>query len=144
MDRAVDIVGLGWSGFRTITPDLSYKEIVFEAASRAYADAGIDQRRDVQGFVTAAEDFHEGTSIFDEYTPDQLGVVRKAVYTVCGDFLQALGSAVMQINTGQYHLLAVSAFSKASNVLTNEEVLNFAYDPTLGRLGVTPHYLAGI
>ena len=94
--------------------------------------------------VLYEEDFNSGYSIADEYTPDQLGVVRKAVYTVCGDFLQALGSAAMQIETGQYRLLAVSSYSKASNVICKEEVLNFAYDPTLGRLGVTPHYLAGI
>ncbi len=73
MNERVAIVGLGWTGFRPTTPDVSYKELMYEAAVRAYADAGVDPRRDVESFVTVAEDFHEGTSIFDEYVPDQIG-----------------------------------------------------------------------
>src|SRR4030042_3897287 len=72
MER-VAIVGVGWSGFKPSTPEVSYKELTYEAAVKAYADAGVDPRRDVDSFVTVAEDFLEGTSIFDEYTPDQLG-----------------------------------------------------------------------
>jgi len=139
----VQILGVGLCGSFRTSSGMSYRELTAQAARMAYKDAGISTE-DLDGAVVAEEDFTSGYSICDEYTPDQLGVVRKAVYTVCGDFLQALGSAVMQIETGQYRLLAVSAFSKASNVLTKDEVLNFAYDPTLGRLGVTPHYLAGI
>jgi acetyl-CoA C-acetyltransferase len=60
MLREVAIVGAGWSGFRSISPDLSYKEMMYEAAVRAYEDAGIDPRRDVDSFVTVAEDFIEG------------------------------------------------------------------------------------
>jgi acetyl-CoA C-acetyltransferase len=89
MNRTVDIVGAGWSGFRSISPDMSYKEMTFEAATRAYADAGVDPRNDVQGFVTAAEDYHEGTSIFDEYTPDQLGAALRPMHTITGDGLHA-------------------------------------------------------
>jgi len=34
--REVAIVGLGYSGFRSITPDVSYKELMYEAAAKAY------------------------------------------------------------------------------------------------------------
>ena len=71
MIREVAIVGAGWVGFRSITPDLSYKELMYEAAAQAYDEAGIDPRRDVDSFVTVAEDYNEGVSIFDEYVPDQ-------------------------------------------------------------------------
>ena len=57
MIREVAVVGVGWSGFRSITPDLSYKEMMYEAAVRAYEEAGVDPRRDVDSFVAVAEDY---------------------------------------------------------------------------------------
>ena len=97
MNERVAIVGAGWAGFRPTTPDLSYKELMYEAAVRAYADAGVDPRRDVESFVTVAEDFHEGTSIFDEYVPDQIGGALKPVQTICGDGLHGLATGFMLI-----------------------------------------------
>ena len=79
MNERVAIAGVGWSGFRPTTPDVSYKELMYEAAVRAYDDAGVDPRADVESFVTVAEDFIEGTSIFDEYVPDQIGATLKSV-----------------------------------------------------------------
>src|SRR3954471_19933853 len=73
MTVRVGVVGAGWSGFAPTTEGISYKELMFEAARRAYADAELDPRRDVDSWVCASEDFEEGTSIFDEYVPDQLG-----------------------------------------------------------------------
>ena len=84
MNDRVAIVGVGWSGFRPKTPDLSYKELMYEAAKRAYANANVDPRKDVDSFVTVAEDFHEGVSIFDEYVPDQLGAAMKSMQTITG------------------------------------------------------------
>jgi len=145
MNRTVDIVGVGWSGFRAITPDVSYKELIFEAAMRAYADAGVDPRNDVQGFVTAAEDYQEGTSIFDEYTPDQLGAVQRPMHTITGDGLHALAAAYMNIASGLMDVVVVEAHSKASNVLTLPHITAFAEDPTFERpLALHPLALAGL
>jgi len=117
--------------------------MIARAAQMAYRDAGVAAEQ-IDGAVSVEEDFMSGYSIADEYTPDQLGMVRKPMYTVPGDFLQGLGSAVMQIRTGQFKTMVVESYCKASNVLTKEEVQHFAYDPIFNRLGVTPHYLAGI
>ena len=38
--RKVAIVGVGCTGFKSVAPDVSYKELMFEAATRAYQDAG--------------------------------------------------------------------------------------------------------
>jgi acetyl-CoA C-acetyltransferase len=145
MNRTVDIVGVGWSGFRSITSDLSYKEITYEAATRAYADAGIDPRNDVQGFVTAAEDYYEGTSIFDEYTPDQLGGALRPNHTITGDGLHALAAGYMNIASGLMDVVVVEAHSKASNILTLPHITAFAEDPTYERpLALNPVALAGL
>jgi acetyl-CoA C-acetyltransferase len=118
MYNQVAIIGVGWKGFEPTTPDFSYKELVYEAANRAYQDANVDPRKDIQNFITVAEDFNEGTSIFDEYTPDQLGAVLKPVHTIAGDGLHGLATAWMLIRTGQFDLVAVEGHSKASNILT--------------------------
>src|SRR5512143_2462034 len=145
MEAEVAIVGVGWSGFRPISPDLSYKELMFEAAVMAYEDAGIDARRDVDGFVTAAEDFHEGTAIFDEYVPDQLGGVLKPVHTIAGEGLHALAAAYMNIATGLQDIVVVEAHSKASNILSLPQITAYAMDPVYTRpLGAHPYYIAGL
>lgn len=145
MSERVAIIGVGWVGYRPTTPEVSYKELTYEAAVKAYADAGIDPRRDVDSFVTVAEDFIEGTSIFDEYVPDQLGAVLKPVHTICGDGLHGLATAHMLIRTGQAHLVVVEGHSKASNILTLPEVTAYAQDPILNRpLGLNTDFIAGM
>lgn len=145
MNERVAIVGVGWTGFRPVSPDVSYKELTYEAAARAYANAGIDPRRDVDSFVTVAEDFHEGTSIFDEYTPDQLGAVLKPMHTITGDGLHGLATAYMLIRTGQFDIVALEGHSKASNILTMPEVTAYAQDPVLNRpLRLNTEFIAGM
>jgi acetyl-CoA C-acetyltransferase len=145
MGGRVGIVGVGWTGFRPVTPEASYKEMMYEAAARAYADAGIDPRRDVDSFVTAAEDLHEGTSIFDEYVPDQLGAAQRPMHTIAGDGLHGIAAAVMQILTGHFRVVVVEGHSKASNILTLPEITAYALDPIVNRpLGVHPVGVAGL
>ncbi|MGQ9833404.1 MAG: thiolase C-terminal domain-containing protein [Candidatus Villigracilaceae bacterium] len=145
MNEDVAIVGVGWSGFRPSTPEISYKELMYEAAVRAYADAGVDPRRDVESFVTVAEDFIEGTSIFDEYVPDQLGAALKSVHTITGDGLHGLATAYMLIRTGMFDVVAVEGHSKASNILTLDSIVGYAQDPVLNRpLRLNTHFVAGL
>src|SRR5512136_1570602 len=145
MHDRVAIVGVGCTGFRPVTPGQSYKEMVYEAAVRAYNDAGVDPRRDVESFVTVAEDFHEGTSIFDEYTPDQIGGALKSVHTITGDGLHGIATAYMLVRTGQFDVVVVEGHSKASNIKTLSEVTAYAQDPVLNRpLKLNTHFVAGL
>jgi acetyl-CoA C-acetyltransferase len=145
MNDRVAVIGVGWAGFRPITPEVSYKELMYAAAVRAYTDAGVDPRRDVESFVTVAEDFHEGTSIFDEYTPDQLGAALKPMHTIGGDGLHGLATAYMLVRTGQFDVVAVEGHSKASNLLTLPQVTAYAQDPVLNRpLRLNTHFVAGL
>jgi len=140
----VAIVGVGTTGFRATTPDLSYRELTYEAAVKAYADAGVEPK-DIDGFVATSEDFLEGYSIADEYSNDQLGAIHKPVNTVAGDFIHALAQACMMIQAGFSRLVAVQAMSKASNMLTKSELVNFALDPFYNRpLDVHPDFIAGL
>jgi acetyl-CoA C-acetyltransferase len=144
MIKRVAIVGIGTTGFRPVTPDVSYRELIFEAARKAYSDAGLEPD-EISGFITAAEDFVEGYSIADEYCPDQIGAVLKPTHTVPGDFIQALATAYMMIMTGAFKTVAVEAHSKISNVKNVGELMGFALDPVYNRpLRETPHAVAGL
>ncbi len=141
----VAIVGLGYTPPRPLTPDVSYKEMIYEAAVKSYHDANLDSHRDIDGFVTCAEDLIEGTSIFDEYTPDQLGAVQKPMHTITGDTLHGLAAAVMNIQTGLMDIVVVESHSKASNIKTYPHIINYATDPILNRpLNFHPHTIAGL
>lgn len=141
----VAVVGIGETGNAESKESVSYKEIMFEAALRAYDDAGVDARKDVESCVNAAEDFWEGISIADEYTPDQLGVAMKPVCTVGGDGLHAFATVYMQIAAGLFDIGIVEAHSKMSDVVSPNHIMDLGYDPVYARpLGLTPHFVAGL
>jgi acetyl-CoA C-acetyltransferase len=135
---------VGYTPLRVSSPDVSYRELTFEAAQRAYADAEISTD-EIDSAVCCEEDFFEGVSISDEYTPDQLGVVLKPVETVAGDGLHGLAVGAMQIQTGMFDVVVVEAHSKASNILTFEHIQAYALDPVWNRpLGIAPNFVAGL
>ncbi|MEM3731694.1 MAG: thiolase domain-containing protein [Candidatus Bathyarchaeia archaeon] len=141
----VAIVGVGCVGFRPLTPELSFKELMYEAAVKAYEDAGINPRKDVDVFVTCAEDYLEGFSIFDEFVPDQIGAALRHLFTVSGDGMLGLTTAYMLIKTGEFDTVVVEAHSKASDILTYMDIVAFGLDPIFVRpLGGHPYYLAGM
>ncbi len=144
MSERVAIVGVGSTPLRPLSVDQSYREMTFAAATRAYADAGVTHR-EIDSFVSVCEDFHEGTSITDEYTPDQLGAVLRPVQTIAGDGLQGLATALMLVRTGIAELVAVEAHCKSSNILDHHALLEMGFDPVYERpLAVNPHYVAGL
>jgi acetyl-CoA C-acetyltransferase len=144
MSERVGIIGIGSVALQATTRRHSFKEMTFEAAQRAYADAGISFEQ-IDSFVTCAEDFNEGISIFDEYTPDQLGCRQKPMHTLTQDGLHGIIDALMQIRAGVADIVVVEAHSKASNIATPDWLLDYALDPVYNRpLGFTPHALAAL
>ncbi|MGQ4875047.1 MAG: thiolase C-terminal domain-containing protein [Promethearchaeia archaeon] len=131
--RRVCIIGVGYTDFNSITPDMQWKDIMYEACNKAYIDAGIDPRKDVDSFITCAEDYWEGFSIFDEFVPDQIGAVLRPCCTVCGDGIYGLGNAYMQIKTEFFDVVAVEAHSKISDLLTYGDIILHAMDPLFDR-----------
>jgi acetyl-CoA C-acetyltransferase len=144
MQERIAIVGVGYTPLRPITPEVSFRELIFEAAVKAYADAGI-RPRDVSTFVSVTEDYIEGTAIADEYVPDQLGAVLKPVHTITSDGITGLASVVMQLETQQLDIAVIEGHSKASNVVHPAHIEAFALDPIYARpLGFHPRYVAGL
>ena len=144
MFERVAIVGAGYTPFRPVTPEVSFRELIFEAAVKAYEDAGI-RPNDVSTFVSVTEDYVEGTAIADEYVPDQLGAVLKPVHTVTSDGITGLASLVMQLETEQLDVAVIEGHSKASNIDYPAHIEAFALDPIFARpLGFHPRFVAGL
>ena len=133
VSRKVCVIGIGHTDFNSITPDMQWKDIMYEACQKAYMDAGIDARKDIDGFITCAEDYWEGFSIFDEFVPDQIGAVLRPCCTVCGDGIFGLGNAFMQIKAGIFNVVSVEAHSKISDLLTYGDIMLHAFDPIFER-----------
>lgn len=140
----VGIIGIGTVPARPTSGDVSYREMIYEAAVKAYENAGVGPE-DVDTFVSVAEDLNEGVSIFDEYVPDQLGAVLRPVHTISGDGLYGIASAFLQIKTGVFKIAVVEAHSKASNIMNHRKIMEMAFDPHyLRHLDLDPHFLAGL
>ncbi len=118
---------------------------MYEAAKKAYADAGIDVRNDVGSFICCCEDFWDGNSITDEYMPDQIGAKLRPLFTVTGDGLLGLAHGYMHIMADVSDLVVVESHSKLSDVVSKKEIEKLGFDPVYGRLiDVDPDYLAGL
>ena len=118
---------------------------MYDAAKKAYSDAGLDARNDIGSFICCCEDFWDGNSITDEYMPDQLGAKLRPLFTVTGDGLLGIAHGYMQIKAGVSDLVAVESHSKLSDVVSKQQIEDLGFDPVYGRLpGVEPDYLAGL
>ncbi|MFX0184619.1 MAG: acetyl-CoA acetyltransferase [Candidatus Hodarchaeota archaeon] len=133
MSRKVCVIGIGYTDFNSMTPDVQWKEFMYEACQKAYVDAGINPRERVDSFITCAEDYWEGFSIFDEFVPDQIGATLRPCCTVCGDGIYGLGNAFMQIKTGLLDVVSIEAHSKVSDLLSFGDVVLHAFDPIYER-----------
>ncbi len=141
----VAIIGVGWAGSKSCTPDLSFQEMVYEAAVKAYADANVNPQVDVDAFISADEDYWAGYSIFEEYVPDQLGAVLKPTWHITGDGLHALINAYMMIRSNLFEVVVVESHSKASDILSYAGIIQHATDPVYVKpLGGHPFYIAGL
>ncbi len=129
MSRGVAIVGAGWYGFKPSIPELSFREMMFEAATRAAESIGIDLRRDVDAFVSCQEDYWEGIAISDEFAPEPIGGVLRPTFTVAGDGLLGIAQAYMLIRTGYFDVVLVESHAKPSDILSLDKIYEHALDP---------------
>jgi acetyl-CoA C-acetyltransferase len=144
MAERTAIVGAGYTPLRALSSHASFRELVFEAAVRAYQDAGITPA-DIDSVVALGEDYREGTCISDEYVPDQLGAVQKPVHTVTGDGVQGLGMAWMLLQSGVADIVVLEGHSKASNIRHPAHVEAMALDPVFVRGHAwNPLFVAGL
>ncbi|MGC9071235.1 MAG: thiolase domain-containing protein [Acidilobus sp.] len=146
MTKRVAVIGVGWYGLRPSTPEAHFQGLMFESSHRAYADANVDPRKDVDVFIDCQEDLWEGIAITDEFAPEPIGGALRPTFTVSGDGLLGIAHAYMLIRSGLANVVAVEAHGKPSEIRTLQEVYNMALDPLHVRPLPTgnPFFLAGL
>ncbi len=110
----VAIIGIGATPCRKNAGEFSHKELLYLAAKKAFADAGIE-RKDVGTAVTASFDILEGRGLSNQYTLDSLGGVMKPCDLRVGeDGLYALFMGAMEALTNPDEIVVVGAVQKGS------------------------------
>ncbi|ARM74720.1 thiolase domain-containing protein [Acidianus manzaensis] len=141
----IGIIGVGWYGFKPSIKDSSFREMMFEASTRAYEEANINPRTDVDTFISCQEDFWEGISISDEFAPDPIGGAMRPTMTVTGDGIQGIVHGIMHISSGLSNITTVEAHAKPSDILSLNHIIEFGHDPIYGRIGAKNcNFLAGL
>ncbi len=133
MPKRVAIIGSGYEGFRPVVSDLSTRELMFEAASKAYDDASIDPRRDVGSFICCTEDLWEGWSITDEMVPDQIGAAGRPALHDSGRRDNRARERGDAHPGGSRGVVVLEAHSKAADVIDKDAVESLAQEPTMIR-----------
>jgi acetyl-CoA C-acetyltransferase len=145
-NERVAVIGVGFYGFRPPTPEVSFQGMMFESSHKAYADANVDPRKDIDVFVDCQEDMWEGIAIADEFAPEPIGGALRPTFTVSGDGLLGVAHAYMLIRSGLANVVAVESHGKPSEIKTLQDIYYFAMDPLHIRPLSTgnPFFIAGL
>ena len=130
----VAIVGVGQTTFERRKED-TFDELVFEAATKALADAG-GEIGDIDNIVTVSNDFWDGRTISSMGIQDAAGSWDKDISTVEGDGTFGVLYGMMRALSGSFETSLVVSHIKGSEAVMNL-ITNAIFDPIYQRsLGI--------
>ena len=130
----VAIVGVGQTTYERRKED-TFDELVFEAATKALADAG-GEIGDIDNTVTVSNDFWDGRTISSMAVQDAAGSWDKDISTVEGDGTFGVLYGMMRALSGSFETTLVVSHIKGSEAVMNL-ITNAMFDPIFHRsLGV--------
>ena len=106
---------------------------MFEGPQRAYHDAGVDPRTEIDSFVAARRTSSRARRSSTSTCPTSSALMAAACPTVAADGLFGVATGMMLIRSGLASIVAVEAHSKVSDVRTLGAIEAFALDPVLNR-----------
>lgn len=130
----IAIVGVGQTTCTSSRED-TFEEMVFEAATKALADAGAEVG-DIDNVVTVSNDFWDGRTISSMAVQEAAGSWGKDVSTVEGDGTFGALYGMMRILSGSFDTTLVVSHMKGSESIMNL-ITNAMFDPIYQRgLGI--------
>ncbi len=130
----IAIVGVGQTTCTRSKID-TFEEMVFEAASKALADAGAEIG-DIDNVITVSNDFWDGRTISSMAVQEAAGSWGKDVSTVEGDGTFGALYGMMRILSGSFDTTLVVSHMKGSESIMNL-ITNAMFDPIYQRgLGI--------
>lgn len=128
---AVRIIGIGQTPYEAAKDHLSLQDLIFEGASRALADAGVD-RTDLDSVVLGAQDVHDGRGIANMVSAGAAGAYLREEIRVAGDGIYAAIMAYIEILSGRSKLVLVISWSKGSES-DPDTVTRTEFEPSVDR-----------
>ncbi len=125
------IVGIGHAACAPARDDVNTTELAWEAIAGALADARVELA-EIEGAVTASQDFWEGRTISSMSVNEVAGGTLRSEAKVAADGVMALLYAMARIEDGDQHLNLVVAHSKESQADPHGVELA-AFDPYFER-----------
>ena len=133
MER-VAVIGIGQTKYEQGKRE-TFHELVFEVATMALEDAGIDITK-IDNVVSVSSDFWDGRTISSMAIQDAAGVYGKDITTVEGDGTFGALYAMMRILSGSFGTTLVVSHHKGSESNMNG-ITNTSFDPLVERkLGI--------
>jgi acetyl-CoA C-acetyltransferase len=130
----VAIIGVGQTKYDQNKPE-TFAELVYEATSKAIADAGIS-KDDIDNIVSVSSDFWDGRTISSMAISDASNAYGKDITTVEGDGTFGVLYGMMRILSGAFGVTVVCAHHKGTESNMNG-ITNCAFDPLVERkLGI--------
>lgn len=125
------IIGIGMTTIERQKPRDTFADMVWEAVTRALADAGIGFD-DIDNVITTSNDFWDGRTISCMAVSDASGARHKNVSCVEGDGTFGAFYGLCRILSGAYGTILVTAHSKGSESVSSL-ITNAAFDPLTDR-----------
>ena len=129
MER-VAVIGVGQTKIESSKRE-TFHELVWEAATKALADAGITVK-EIENVVSISSDFWDGRTISSMAISDTSGAFNKDISTVEGDGTFGVLYGMMRILSGSFGTTIVVAHHKGSESNMNG-ITNTSFDPLVER-----------
>jgi len=130
----VAVIGIGQTKYEQGKRE-TFHELVFEVATMALEDAGIDITK-IDNIVSVSSDFWDGRTISSMAIQDAAGAYGKDITTVEGDGTFGALYGMMRILSGSYGTTLVVSHHKGSESNMNG-ITNTSFDPLVERkLGI--------
>jgi len=126
----VAVIGVGQTKYAADKRE-TFHELVWEAATKALADAGITVK-EIDNVVSISSDFWDGRTISCMAISDTSGAYNKDISTVEGDGTFGALYGMMRILSGSFGTTMVVAHHKGSESNMNG-ITNTAFDPLVER-----------
>ncbi len=131
MKDQIAIIGIGQTRYESQKPDQILDEIIFEAASKALEDAGLN-REQVDSITIAAGDQIDGRPISSMLEACPAGAYLKDEIKVTEEGSYAAILAAMRIMSGLFETALVVSWSKCSETFVTQ-ITGYSADPFFNR-----------
>jgi len=136
MDEKVGIIAVAQTKYEECKEGVDLSEMIYEVVKEVQEKTGLKFTEDGTGIdstVTCSQDLWDGRTISGEWAADVAGAHLRPEEKVAGDGVSGVAYALMQILSGHYDIVLVTAYRRES--ITNGRLVEWmSVDPIFHRM----------